>query len=123
MYTTKQKSENSYRSVIRVYKCLNCAGCLYRDKCVKSEDKFANRRIYINRRLNELKTQARENLCSERGKEMRSLRSIEVESVFGDIKNNFSVRRFMLKGLEKVKIEWGLYSIAHNMRKLGLMMG
>ncbi len=123
MYTTKQKSENGYRSVIRVYECLNCAGCLYRDKCVKSEDKFANRRIYINRRLNELKTQARENLCSERGKEMRSLRPIEVESVFGDIKNNFSVRRFLLKGLEKVKIEWGLYSIAHNMRKLGLMMG
>ena len=25
----------------------------------------------------------------------------------GDIKGNFGVRRFLLRGLEKVKIEWG----------------
>ena len=53
---------------------------------------------------------------------MRSLRPIEVESVFGDIKNNFGVRRFMLRGLEKVTIEWGLYSITHNMRKMATLM-
>jgi ABC-2 type transport system ATP-binding protein/transposase len=27
-------------------------------------------------------------------------------------------RRFHLRGLEKVNIEWGFVSIAHNMRKL-----
>ncbi|MGE4273673.1 MAG: transposase [Desulfitobacterium sp.] len=49
---------------------------------------------------------------------MCSLRPIEVESVFGDIKGNFGMRRFVLKGLEKVKLEWGLHCIAHNMRKM-----
>lgn len=122
MWEKSQKSDNGYKSRVRIYECLNCAGCPYRDKCVKSDDKFANRRIYINRRLNELKAQARERLCSGKGLEMRSLRPIEVESVFGDIKNNFGVRRFLLKGLEKVTIEWGLHSIAHNMRKMAALM-
>jgi hypothetical protein len=40
-----------------------------------------------------------------------------------NIKGNFGVRRFLLRGLEKVKIELGLYSIAHNMRKMAVMMG
>jgi len=53
---------------------------------------------------------------------MRSLRPVEVESVFGDIKGNFGIRRFVLKGLDKVKIEWGLHSIAHNMRKMAVLM-
>ncbi len=122
MWEMNQRSENKYKSRVRVYECLNCSGCPHRERCVKTDDKFANRRIYINRRLNELKAQARDKLCSEKGLEMRSLRPIEVESVFGDIKNNFGVRRFMLKGLEKVTIEWGLYSIAHNMRKMATLM-
>lgn len=54
---------------------------------------------------------------------MRRLRPIEVESVFGDIKGNFGVRRFLLKGLAKVNIEWGLHCIAHNMRKMALIIG
>jgi hypothetical protein len=72
---------------------------------------------------NELKAEARANLTSEYGMKMRSLRPIEVESVFGDIKGNFGVRRFILKGSEKVKLEWGLHCIAHNMRKLAVVLG
>ncbi|MGD0751621.1 MAG: transposase, partial [Anaerolineales bacterium] len=48
----------------------------------------------------------------------RSARSIEVEPVFGIIKHNMGFRRFHLRSLEKVKTEWGLVSIAHNMKKL-----
>ena len=81
------------------------------------------RRIYINRRLNELKEIAKANLDSEKGLEMRSKRPVEVEIAFGDIKGNFGVRRFLLRGLEKVKIEWGLYSIGHNMRKMAAVIG
>jgi transposase len=118
LYAKKQKSNLGYESIIRVYGCLNCSGCPHRSNCIKSEDKFANRQIYINRRLNELKANARELLTSEYGLEMRSKRPIEVESVFGNIKSNYGMRRFLLRGLKKVSIEWGLYSIAHNMRKM-----
>lgn len=115
-----QKSRNGYRSVVRIYESEDCSGCPHRERCVKKlGDPVANRRIYINRRGNELKAQARTNLTSEYGLQMRSLRPVEVETVFGNIKSNFGVRRFMLKGKPKVKLEWGLYCIAHNMRKMG----
>jgi len=122
-YEKKQCSDNGYESTIRVYECEECADCIYREKCVKSINPNANRRIYINRRLNELKGIAKCNLDSEKGKEKRSKRPVEVESVFGDIKGNFGARRFLLRGLEKVKIEWGLYSFAHNMRKMSAARG
>lgn len=46
------------------------------------------------------------------------IRSVDVEPVFGMIKNNRYFKRFMLRGLEKVNIEWGLLSLAHNFIKL-----
>jgi transposase len=123
IYEKKQKSDNGYESLIRVYECEDCKACPHRDKCVKSSNPDADRRIYVNRRLNELKGIAKAKLESEKGLEMRSKRSVEVESVFGNIKGNYGVRRFLLRGLEKVKIEWGLYSIAHNMRKMTVLQG
>jgi hypothetical protein len=57
-------------------------------------------------------------LTSEEGIRLRSERSTEVETVFGHIKHNMGFRRFMLRGIEKVNTEWGLISIAHNMRKM-----
>jgi transposase len=117
----RQRSDNGYESVVRVYECEDCSGCPLREKCVKSANPTANRKIYINRRLNALKEKARANLESEKGIEMRSQRPVEVESVFGDIKGNFGVRRFLLRGLEKVKIEWGLYAIGHNVRKMAAL--
>ncbi|WP_438824470.1 transposase [Bacillus sp. JJ864] len=41
----------------------------------------------------------------------------QVESVFGHIKGNRSFRRFSLRGLAKVTIEFGLVAIAHNFLK------
>ena len=121
-FEQKRKSDNGYESTIRVYESLDCSVCPHREICVKSENPKANRRININRRLNAFKAKAKQNLSSEMGLQMRSLRPVEVESVFGDIKGNFGMRRFSLKGLEKVSIEWGLHSIAHNMRKLAVQM-
>ncbi|MGI6633897.1 MAG: IS1182 family transposase [Christensenellales bacterium] len=122
-YERKQRSENGYTSTVRVYECEDCRGCPYRDRCVKSEDEDASRRIYVNRNLEELKKEARERLNSETGQEMRKKRPVEVESVYGDIKGNYGVRRFLLRGLQKVTTEWGLHCIGHNMRKLVTVQG
>ena len=86
LYEKQQKSDNGYKSVVRVYECEGCDDCACRARCVKGGKPEADRRVYINRRLNGLKKIAKENLDSERGKEMRSKRPVEVESVFGDIK-------------------------------------
>jgi hypothetical protein len=41
-----------------------------------------------------------------------------VEPVFGQIKQAVAFRQFLLRGLAKVKSEWQLVCLAHNLRKL-----
>jgi hypothetical protein len=86
-----------------------------RGACHKSKD---NRIIEVSHRLNELKALARERLLSEKGKAHRSKRPVDVEPVFGILKQNKGFRRFSLRGMEKVNIEFGLLAIAHNLKKL-----
>ena len=92
-------------------------GCPYATEC-KNTDK--NHTVRVSHRLNELKRKANENLCSEKGLELRSQSVAEVEQVFDRIKGCWSFRRFHLRGTDKVKIEWGLLAIAHNITKIAL---
>lgn len=108
------KNKNGTVSYVRMYGSNNCDNCLLAEKCKKGQ----LRSIQVNRRLERYKQQARENLTSEKGQKLRKLRNIEVETVFGDIKWNYGFRRFLLRGIEKVNIEMGLLSLAHNFRKL-----
>jgi hypothetical protein len=60
---------------------------------------------------------AYELLNSEEGIKHRKKRCWDVEPVFGNIKQNHGFKRFMLRGEQKVNIEWGLLAIAQNIRK------
>ena len=75
------------------------------------------RTIEVNHRNNELRARARELLDSDAGLRHRSLRPIEPEAVFGQIKFDHGFKRFRLRSLEKVSVEFGLVSLAHNLRK------
>jgi len=46
------------------------------------------------------------------------LRKVTVEPVFGQIKEAMGFRRFLLRGLAKVREEWRLICAVHNLRKL-----
>ena len=108
-------SDNGFRQVNRLYQAQDCKGCPLREACNKSK---GNRIIEINPRLSYYKSIIRERLTSERGRKYRSQRPIDVEAVFGIIKGNRNYRKFLLRGLEKVEIEAGLLSLAHNLGKL-----
>jgi transposase len=114
-YTSRYTSDNGYVTDRRNYECQACRECPLKPECTRAK---GNRRIRISFRLLEYRRQAKSNLTSEEGQRLRAARSIEVEPVFGIIKHNMGFRRFHLRGLDKVKIEWGLVSIAHNMKKL-----
>jgi IS5 family transposase len=45
-------------------------------------------------------------------------RQTSVEPVFANLKFNLGFDRFRMRGLEKVKIEFGLMCIAHNLNRL-----
>ena len=60
----------------------------------------------------------RNKMVTEKGKKVYGLRKITVEPVYGNIKQNLGFREFLLRGLEKVKIEFNLVCIAHNLQKI-----
>jgi transposase len=60
----------------------------------------------------------KEKMEKEESKKVHSLRKITVEPVYGNLKENLGFRGFLLRGLEKVKIEFNLACIAHNLQKI-----
>ena len=113
----RRRSDNGYESERRVYQCDDCSPCPLKEKCTKAE---GNRQIQVSFRLRKMRAQAKDLLLSEPGSALRKQRSIDVETVFGRIKQDWGFRRFLLRGLEKVKAEWGLLCIAHNLAKLAV---
>ncbi len=117
--TNKKHKHSGFVSSLKEYECESCVGCPFYEQCNKSTT-GGNRTIQVNEKLEVYKQKARENLNSKTGEQLRKRRSIEVESCFGDIKHNMNFRRFHLRGLQKVKTEWSIVAIAHNLRKINL---
>jgi hypothetical protein len=57
-------------------------------------------------------------LRKKEGKEIYARRKTIVEPVFGQAKEGRGLRRFLLRGLEKVNGEWLLWGATHNLNKL-----
>lgn len=113
-------TKTGYKQKCKIYQVPEgaCIGCKFREKCTKSK----TRSLQVSWKAERLKQQARENLNSDKGKELRKRRGHEVESVFGDEKLNKLKRRYHLRGLKKVNLEAGLYYISHNMRKIQTLL-
>ena len=77
-----------------------------------------NRTIEVNVKSRLYRNQARERLTSERGLYHRSMRPIEPEAVFGQIKYDGGFKRFHYKGKQLVEAEFATLAIAHNIRKM-----
>ena len=111
----KTVSDLGYESRTSVYRAANCSKCPLRGMCYSG--KCDRRTIEVNHRANSYKSSAKTLLTSQRGLMHRSNRPIEPEACFGDIKFNHGFKRFHLKSTRKTKVEWGLVSLAHNLRK------
>lgn len=57
-------------------------------------------------------------LATKAGAAVYARRKAIVEPVFGQIKEARGMRRFLLRGLEKVRGEFGLIALTHNLLKL-----
>lgn len=109
-----RKSENGHIGEYRRYMAQDCSRCSIKGVCTKAN---GNRVYEVNLNLIKQKQLIRELLISERGLMHRSKRPIEPEAVFGQIKYDSGFKRFMLKSLPKVSVEFGLVALAHNLRK------
>jgi len=60
-------------------------------------------------------------LGSAAGRQLYRLRKQTVEPVFGILKEALGFRRFLMRGLEKVSLEWTLVSLAWNFKRLATL--
>lgn len=96
-----------------IYRCRGCDSCSAKESCTKSRYKT------ITRGKNEHFVEAnREKILSDEGAKEYKKRMHTVEPVFGNIKYNLGFRQFLLRGLKKVKSEFNLMCIAHNLKKI-----
>jgi hypothetical protein len=113
--TIEKKTESGYPTSIDRYECESCEDCPMKESCTQAK---GNRSVQRNERLISLKKKAVRILTDERYIPIRKQRSVEVETVFGQIKGNQGFRRFLLRGTEKVSTEWGLLALGYNMKQL-----
>ena len=96
--------------------CAACATCQHAALCCKDPEKgrTINRDQYEDHR-----ERLRERMATEAGQEIYKRRKFTVEPRFGHIKRNMGIKRFMRRGLEKVKTEWTMICTAVN---LGILL-
>jgi transposase len=94
-----------------------CKGCSLYERCyvrLKPDQAktFSVKREYFDSLIERVKMQAK--LSSPEGKRCMRRRGSIVEHVFGSIKEHLGLRRFLLRGLHKVRIQWLLTCMGYN---------
>ena len=105
----------------KLYACklIKCIYCSKKDSCIKTTaDTKRGYRTIEDDGYVVFRKQMKEKMQHKESKEIYSGRSSEIESVFGQIKNNKNFSRFRLRGLEKVTIESTFMAVAHNFGKV-----
>lgn len=112
----EQKKREEGRETRWVYRSQDCCGCPLAEVC---RDGKSQRGRSISRDQHEpLREQMCERLKSPEGKAIYGRRMHAAETPFGYIKAVLGVRRFLLRGLEKVRTEWLWVCTAYNLTKL-----
>ena len=111
-------SDLGYVSHSKLYKAQNCGGCPLRGLCFRGK---GNRVIDVNVKSRLYRDKAKEMLTSERGLYRRSMRPIEPEAVFGQIKYDGGFKRFHYRGNRLVRAEFATLAIAHNIKKVATL--
>ena len=74
--------------------------------------------MQVTRDLAEYRKKTLEALASEEGALLRMNRSIQVEGVFGIIKEDYGFRRFLTRGKKNIETQFFLLAFALNIEKL-----
>jgi len=105
------------RSKGAIYQSPSCEGCCLLKLCLPQKNTSGIKCIYRDDR-EKLAEKMHQELQTPEAKQRLKTRATTVEPVFGNIKHNMGIRRFCLRGLEKVKGEFNLICIAHNLNIL-----
>ncbi len=109
-------TENGYEVKTKYYCNDRCGRCPYRDKCNRSKKGYKT--IQVNDVISKYRPIALKNITSEEGTLLRMNRSIQVEGVFGVLKEDYRFRRFLTRGKRNIEMQFFLLAFAMNIEKL-----
>ena len=101
----------------RDYRSDACKACPFKNQCCT---KNVARRVISREVRQGLRDEMKKRLNSEQGAKIYRRRLHPIEAIFGHFKYNLGYTRFLLRGLNKVKAEFTLICLAHNLRKLAI---
>ena len=108
--TIDSKTRKQY---YKLYEGLSCHECAVKIDCTSG----SKRQIHQEFR-EPLREAMRQRLSSEAGRQIYKKRLNMIEHVWGNIKFNYRVTMFHLRGLKKINAEIQLLTIGHNIKKL-----
>jgi transposase/IS5 family transposase len=99
-----------------------CGNCQLRAKCLRHPERTRIRQVAIFLQGQSTSQRASEEMKraidSARGRRLYGQRIATVEPVFGNLRHNKRLDRFTLRGKAKVRAQWCLYCLVHNIEKL-----
>mgnify|MGYP004577422213 CR=1 FL=1 len=114
-YHSTRTDKAGFTREFKVYECENCSGCPFRSSCTKAKE-GNNRKLMVNEKWEQQKEYVRAKLSEEETRSIYRQRKIDVEPVFGFLKDNLHFIRFSVRGKSKVDNEMGLALMAVNLR-------
>jgi hypothetical protein len=113
---TKKYGGSQGQKALRIYACKQCQGCPLAKECL--DPKAKRGRTVTRDGYEPLREEMHAKLQTEEGKKKYGRRMHIGETPFAVIKGILEVRRFLLRGLEKVRTEWCWVCTAYNLKKL-----
>lgn len=100
----------------------DCSGCPMRERCLRNPKKSAVRQVVFfgaGEGTPETHTaRMRRKIDTDEGRQQYSKRLGIVEPVFANINSAHRLRRFSLRGRDKVNTQWQLFCVVHNIGKI-----
>ena len=115
-WESTRTTDNGYQKITKHYRTDSCIGCPHKDKCYGGKADF--RKIQVSQNFNEYRKKSLANITSDEGILLRMNRSIQVEGVFGVLKQDYGFRRFLTRGKKKIETQFFLLAFAFNIQKL-----
>jgi len=118
---TKEKDRSGGEdSVYRVYRCTACAGCPLAAACLAGSAKSRT----VSHDQHEAQRQAMAaRMQTEDGRQTYARRAWIAETPFAVLKQVMDLRRFLLRGLDKIRTEWLWACTAFNLHKMVKYIG
>jgi transposase len=113
---TKKFERSQGPKAVRIYACKDCSGCPLAAECLDARAKHG--RTVTRDGYEPLRERMSAKLQTEAGRQTYNRRMHIGETPFAIIKGILGVRRFLLRGLEKVRTEWCWVCTAYNLKKM-----